>query len=114
MFTVGTKPVYAHRFAYEMFKRESIPDGMEVMHSCDNPPCVNPSHLSLGTTKDNAQDRELKGRGGNSSKTHCPQGHKYTEENTYRRANGNRHCRTCTLETNRARRLAQMDKEMQP
>jgi hypothetical protein len=58
----GPKQGYAHRFAYE-FWHGPIPEGMLVMHSCDNPPCVNPQHLSVGTYSDNAQDRENKGRG---------------------------------------------------
>lgn len=51
----------AHRFFYERFVGP-IPDGMLVCHKCDTPPCVNPSHLFLGTTTDNAQDRKRKGR----------------------------------------------------
>ena len=41
-----------------------IPSGLFVLHSCDNPICTNPEHLFLGTTKDNAMDRKLKGRNG--------------------------------------------------
>ncbi len=51
----------AHRVAYEMVNGP-IPDGMVVMHSCDNPSCVNPQHLSLGTKKVNSDDKFAKGR----------------------------------------------------
>ena len=49
------KAVYAHRWAYE-WSKGPIPPGMCVLHSCDNPPCCNPAHLSLGTRADNLAD----------------------------------------------------------
>lgn len=50
----------AHRVAYVLAKGD-IPQGQVVMHTCDNPPCVNPEHLSLGTQGDNVRDAAWKG-----------------------------------------------------
>jgi hypothetical protein len=52
----------SHRMAWEL-TNGSIPDGLWVLHKCDNPSCVNPTHLFLGTPKDNVIDRENKQRG---------------------------------------------------
>lgn len=50
-----------HRTAW-ILTYGSIPDGMQVLHKCDNPPCFNPYHLYLGTGKDNMMDKCRKGR----------------------------------------------------
>lgn len=59
--TKGTNRVYAHRVAYELHYGE-IPNGMLVLHNCDNRLCCNPHHLRLGTHADNAADRDMRGR----------------------------------------------------
>lgn len=58
LFGYGTT---AHRMAYLVFRNE-IPDGMDVLHHCDNPICCNPYHLFLGNDSDNQQDALSKGR----------------------------------------------------
>jgi hypothetical protein len=79
-FTVKHKHIRAHRWAYEYFRG---PLGeMHCLHECDNPSCVNPFHLWLGTNKENLDDMLIKNRHHYKKRTHCKRGHEYTKENT--------------------------------
>jgi hypothetical protein len=93
------KPRKAHRVAYAI-AHGYTPAGLVVMHTCDNPPCVNPDHLVLGTQLGNVHDAITKGRfrTRNSGKTKCIRGHEFTAENTHITPQGRRNCRTCNRE----------------
>ncbi|MEV5629135.1 HNH endonuclease signature motif containing protein [Micromonospora tulbaghiae] len=104
----------AHRIAYELMVRP-IPEGLNIDHLCHNVDtacpggascqhrlCVNPAHLEAVTQRDNLLRSQHTGPNRNAAKTHCPQGHPYSPENTYSRPTAKgyarRECKTCRRE----------------
>lgn len=109
--TRGQGTALAHKVSYEI-SCGPVPDGLELDHKCRTPCCVNPSHLEPVTHQENV----LRGTSRAASKayfasiSHCPQGHEYSETNTYiaitAKGYRSRMCRECMRQRSRARRAA--------
>jgi HNH endonuclease len=69
---VESHPILAHRFSLALHRGHAIPKNLFVLHSCDNPCCVNPHHLRMGTQSDNMQEAFAKGRGSPPPRFHGP------------------------------------------
>lgn len=99
----GDRNERAHRLSYE-FLVADLPGDWLVCHRCDNPACVNPAHLFVGTAAQNTADMVNKGRHVPAPRrgSHCHRGHALTPENTLS-AGG---CKACKRLTYHARKAA--------
>jgi hypothetical protein len=90
----GSRGYMAHRLAYELTKG-SVPEDMCLDHTCRNRSCINPDHLEIVTLVENVMRGESL-HALNARKTHCSEGHEFTDKNTYRRQDREtRECKTC-------------------
>jgi len=83
--------VYSHRYSFEL-SNGYLPE--VVMHTCDNPPCVNPAHLAAGNWDTNNKDMIAKGRHGHQKRVECRNGHPYLDGSYYQYGN-RRLCKQC-------------------
>lgn len=80
IFCLFGKSLNAHRVSFSHFKTTLLP-GHLVLHTCNNPSCVNPEHLILGDQTENMRHKVESGRHHNKNKTHCKRGHKLAGKN---------------------------------
>lgn len=99
LFRFDGRAQYAHRVAWVLYRNDPLPPfkhgGLQCDHLCRNRWCVNPFHLELVSSRENTH----RGKGQaalNALKTHCLQGHPFSETNTYR-WNNIRSCRICKI-----------------
>lgn len=95
---------FAHRFSYKFFVGD-IPEGYHVDHICNWRTCVNPLHLEAVPSNENWRRRD-------ENRTHCKNGHAFTDENTHQSING-RVCKTCRYRRIKAWRERHPDKARQ-
>jgi hypothetical protein len=86
-------PRLVHKLLFE-HQCGPVPEGKELHHMCGNRACAEMSHVQVVTHREHMLLGNLL-TSKNAKQTHCPQGHEYTEENTYVDSKRRRHCRTC-------------------
>lgn len=102
--SVGNVTLYCHRISHYLATGEA-PE--VVMHTCDNPRCINPAHLRSGTQAENSADMVAKGRRVWAPLLEtCAKGHPMRDPNLRYRKDGRRDCRQCGIDRSRAWRAA--------
>lgn len=86
----------SHRLAYHLLVGP-IPEGMHLLHRCDNQSCCNPEHLFIGTNQDNVDDKMQKRRHFMSNRDHCKNGHQFDGVVFRPDGKNRRTCKKCRL-----------------
>lgn len=106
-FSFNSRTEYAHRVSW--FIAHGKWPNKHVMHTCDNPACVNPEHLILGNQIENIKDRNKKQRQYSNQKPHCRHGHEFVlVENGHRIAPT---CKPCEVQREYARKAGEETRE---
>lgn len=108
MFYIQLHGYRAHRLSWMIANKKPLKERQQVCHSCDNPGCINPDHLWVGTARDNSHDCIAKGRNSpppvKKEYTHCKWGHRFTKANSYVYEKFGRMCKTCTKKRSKIRK----------
>lgn len=99
------KQVYVHRLSAHIYYDMPLDSDMHVLHKCNNRSCINPDHIYLGTDLENARDRVAAGTAinGNTNRMVCQRGHPIMGDNCGYDCRGDRFCRQCRRDKERAR-----------
>jgi len=91
----------AHRFSLTLYEGNSPEGKPYALHSCDNPPCVNPGHLRWGSAQDNTDDMFERGRSKNprATKQKCARGHRWVESGFFMTSREQKICKRCRKES---------------
>lgn len=102
IFGVNGKLKRVHRISW-ILVNGAIPDGLDILHKCDNRRCLNPDHLFIGTHQDNMTDKSEKYRAKYNGL--CKRGH----DNWKVTSEGHRHCRTCLSIANKVKKQKKLE-----
>lgn len=110
---IRTRLFLAHRVTYTLHVKP-IPETLDMDHLCRVRCCVNPHHVEPVTPSQNTRRSPIHLSAITKQFTHCPQGHEYSQENTFMSPSGTRRCRACCREYSRQYGRVKRGKQSEP